>query len=105
MPWHKIVPLFLLGFLAAATADSLGFIPSTWHAPLSTFGTFPITTALAGIGLSMSLADMRRAGARPLLLGALLWAAVAVSSLGLQAPHRNTLNGPEPAARTALLLR
>ena len=85
MPWHKIVPLFLLGFLAAATADSLGFIPSTWHATLSAVGTFLITTALAGIGLSMSLADMRRAGPRPLLLGALLWAAVALSSLGLQA--------------------
>lgn len=46
---------------------------------------FLITIALAGIGLSMSLAEMRRAGHRPLLLGALLWAAVALSSLGLQA--------------------
>ncbi len=85
MPWRKLVPLFLLGFLAAAAADSLGLIPSAWHAPLSTLGTFLITTALAGIGLSMSLADMRRAGPRPLLLGALLWVAVALSSLGLQA--------------------
>ncbi|WP_369015971.1 YeiH family protein [Actinocrinis puniceicyclus] len=85
MPWRKILPLFLFGFLAAATADSLGLIPTGWHAPLSTLGTFLITTALAGIGLSMSFADMRRAGHRPLLLGALLWAAVALSSLGLQA--------------------
>jgi uncharacterized integral membrane protein (TIGR00698 family) len=85
MPWRKIVPLFLIGFLAAAALDSLGLIPAGWHPPLSTLGTFLITTALAGIGLSMRLADMRRAGARPLLLGALLWIAVAVSSLGLQA--------------------
>lgn len=85
MPWRKILPLFLFGFLAAATADTLGLIPTAWHAPLSTLGTFLITTALAGIGLSMSFADMRRAGHRPLLLGALLWAAVALSSLGLQA--------------------
>jgi uncharacterized membrane protein YadS len=48
-------------------------------------GTFLITTALAGIGLSLRPADMRKAGRRPLLLGALLWVAVAASSLGLQA--------------------
>ncbi|MBR7828556.1 putative sulfate exporter family transporter [Actinospica sp. MGRD01-02] len=85
MPWRKIVPVFLIGFLAAAALDSIGVIPAGWHSPLSTFGTFLITTALAGIGLSMRLADMRRAGHRPVLLGAVLWATVALSSLALQA--------------------
>lgn len=85
MPWRKIVPLFLLGFIAAAALDSLGVIPAGWHPALSALGTFLITTALAGIGLSLRLADMRQAGHRPLLLGALLWIAVAASSLGLQA--------------------
>ncbi|MEC3977517.1 YeiH family protein [Amycolatopsis sp. H20-H5] len=85
MPWGKIVPLFLLGFIAAATLDSLGVIPDAWHPALSELGTFLITTALAGIGLSLRLGDMRRAGPRPLMLGGLLWIAVAVSSLGLQA--------------------
>ncbi|WP_312871584.1 YeiH family protein [Amycolatopsis acididurans] len=85
MPWRKIVPLFLIGFLAAATLDTLGVIPASWHAPLSTAGTFLITTALAGIGLSLRFSDMRKAGHRPLLLGALLWVAVAAASLGLQA--------------------
>ncbi|MFI5593724.1 YeiH family protein [Amycolatopsis sp. NPDC051758] len=85
LPWRKIIPLFLLGFIAAATLDTVGAIPAGWHPALSTLGTFLITTALAGIGLSLRLADMRRAGHRPLLLGALLWIAVAASSLGLQA--------------------
>jgi uncharacterized integral membrane protein (TIGR00698 family) len=85
MPWRRIVPLFLIGFVVAAGLDSLDVIPADWHPALSTVGTFLITVALAGIGLSMRLADMRRAGPRPLLLGALLWAAVALSSLGLQA--------------------
>jgi uncharacterized integral membrane protein (TIGR00698 family) len=85
MPWRKIVPLFLIGFIAAAALDSLGVIPTSWHPALSTLGTFLITTALAGIGLSLRLSDMRKAGHRPLLLGALLWIAVAASSLGLQA--------------------
>lgn len=85
MPWRRIVPLFLIGFIAAAALDSLGVVPQSWHRALSTLGTFLITTALAGIGLSMRLADMRRAGPRPLLLGGLLWIAVAATSLGLQA--------------------
>ncbi|MGW4523656.1 YeiH family protein [Amycolatopsis sp. NPDC004378] len=85
MPWRRVVPLFLLGFLAAATLNSLGFFPASWHPVLSALGTFLITTALAGIGLSLRLADMRRAGARPLLLGGLLWIAVTATSLGLQA--------------------
>jgi uncharacterized integral membrane protein (TIGR00698 family) len=85
MPWRKIVPVFLGGFLVAATLNSLGVIPAAWHPALSELGTFLITTALAGIGLSLRLGDMRRAGPRPLLLGAILWVAVAAGSLGLQA--------------------
>ncbi|MCU1687083.1 MAG: putative sulfate exporter family transporter [Amycolatopsis sp.] len=85
MPWRKIVPLFLIGFIAAATLDTAGLVPASWHPALSELGTFLITTALAGIGLSMRLSVMRNAGPRPLLLGALLWVAVAASSLGLQA--------------------
>ncbi|MFD2416665.1 YeiH family protein [Amycolatopsis pigmentata] len=84
LPWRKLVPPFLLGFLAAATLDSFGIIPVAWHAPLSWLGTFLITTALAGIGLSLRLKDLRAAGARPLLLGGALWTAVAASSIGLQ---------------------
>jgi uncharacterized integral membrane protein (TIGR00698 family) len=85
MPWRKIVPPFLVGFIGAATLDTLGVIPVSWHPALSALGTFLITTALAGIGLSMRLAVLRQVGRRPLLLGALLWMAVAGSSLGLQA--------------------
>ncbi|MBE1495490.1 putative integral membrane protein (TIGR00698 family) [Amycolatopsis lexingtonensis] len=84
MPWRRIVPLFLLGFIAAAALNSLGVIPGAWHPALTALGTFLITTALAGIGLSLRLGDLRRAGGRPLLLGGLLWIAVAATSLGLQ---------------------
>jgi uncharacterized membrane protein YadS len=40
--------------------------------------------ALSAIGLSTDLAGLRRAGHRPLLLGALLWIVVSLASLGLQ---------------------
>lgn len=85
MPWHRLVPPFLIGFLAAATVESAGWIPQSWHAPLSTLGTFLITMALAGIGLALKPSDLRKAGHKPLLMGAILWVAVAASSLGLQA--------------------
>jgi uncharacterized membrane protein YadS len=42
---------------------------------------FLIATALAAIGLSTDAAALRRAGWRPLLLGALLWVLVATTSL------------------------
>lgn len=85
VPWTKIVPFFLVGFVAASALTSLGAIPGSWHAGLTEAGTVLITTALAGIGLSMRLSDMRQAGLRPLVLGAALWILVAASSLGLQA--------------------
>jgi uncharacterized integral membrane protein (TIGR00698 family) len=85
LPWRRLVPLFLVGFLAAAGLNSLGLIPAAWHLPLTRAGTFLITTALAAIGLSLRVSDIRAAGFRPLLLGGLLWVLVAAASLGLQA--------------------
>lgn len=83
-PW-RLVPPFLIGFLVAAGLQSLGLIPADWQPALAGLGLFLITAALTGIGLSLRLADLRRSGPKPLLLGALLWVAVAVTSLGLQA--------------------
>ena len=85
LPWTKLVPLFLLGFIAAATLNSLGVVPAAAHPGITAAGTFMITTALAGIGLSLDVAQLRSAGPRPLLLGAALWILVTVTSLGLQA--------------------
>lgn len=85
MPWSQMVPAFLIGFVLAAALDTIGAIPSAWHAGLSELGTFLITVALAGIGLNLRLTDMRKAGHRPLVLGGILWLAVGLTSLGIQA--------------------
>jgi uncharacterized integral membrane protein (TIGR00698 family) len=85
LPWRKVVPFFLVGFVLASAVDTVGLVPAAWHPALTDVGTFLITTALAGIGLSMRWADIRGAGVRPLLLGGMLWVLVAASSLGLQA--------------------
>jgi uncharacterized integral membrane protein (TIGR00698 family) len=85
LPWRKVFPLFVVGFLATSALDTVGAIPAGWQAPLAHTGVFLITVALAGIGLSTRASTLRQAGHRPLLLGAVLWAAVGAASLLLQA--------------------
>jgi uncharacterized integral membrane protein (TIGR00698 family) len=81
----RAFPLFVVGFMAASAIATLGVIPGSWHPALSTAGTFMITMSLTGIGLSLNPSRIRSAGPRPLLLGAVLWAGVGATSLGLQA--------------------
>lgn len=79
-----LVPWFLVGFLLTATANTIGLVPDGWHDGLDALAVFLITVALSAIGLSTDLAGLRRAGFRPLLLGACLWVVVSGTSLGLQ---------------------
>jgi len=80
----RLVPWFLVGFVVAAALNTLGVVPAAAHPALSHVALFLITTALAAIGVSTDLPALRRTGYRPLVLGLVLWVAVAVSSLGLQ---------------------
>jgi len=80
----RLVPWFLIGFILVAAANSIGLIPPDAHSGLSATSVFLITIALSAIGLSTDLAGFRRAGARPLILGASLWVIVSLTSLGLQ---------------------
>ena len=82
--WTSVAPLFILGFLAAVGLNSLGLVPAGWHVGLSTLATWMITAALGAIGLTTEVGHIRRAGPRPLLLGACLWATVGLTSLGIQ---------------------
>jgi uncharacterized integral membrane protein (TIGR00698 family) len=84
LPWRKLVPLFLIGFIAAAGLRSAGAVPDSWLPTLSLIGSTLITAALAAIGLSLRPRELRDAGPRPLLLGAILWALVALGSLAFQ---------------------
>ncbi len=84
VPWKRIVPWFIVWFLAAALVNSSGVVPRSWHDPIATVAVFMISVALAAIGLQTELARLLRAGARPLALGFLLWVAVALSSLAIQ---------------------
>jgi uncharacterized integral membrane protein (TIGR00698 family) len=81
--WRAILPWFVLWFLAAAALNTFGAIPAAWRHPIQQTAFFSIVVALAGVGLSSDVERMRAAGLRPLLLGALLWAAIALSSLSI----------------------
>jgi uncharacterized membrane protein YadS len=82
---RRIVPLFILAFIAAVAANTAGLVPLAWHYGLSDLLTWIITAALAAVGLSTDVQHIRRVGLRPLALGAVLWVTVGLTSLGLQA--------------------
>jgi uncharacterized integral membrane protein (TIGR00698 family) len=81
---RRVMPVFIVWFVVAVTINTFGLIPKAWHGALSEVAQVMITVALAAIGLSTRLRDIRRTGLRPLALGAMLWVLVAVTSLGLQ---------------------
>ncbi|MGI8678315.1 MAG: YeiH family protein [Jatrophihabitans sp.] len=80
----RLVPVFLVGFVLVAAANSVGLIPAGAHRPLGLVAGFLITVALSAVGLSTDFGGLRRTGPRPLVLGAILWVLVSVTSLGLQ---------------------
>jgi uncharacterized integral membrane protein (TIGR00698 family) len=80
----RLVPWFLVGFVLMVVANSVGMVAAAAQPGLEDTSIFFITMALVGIGLSVDLPGLRRAGARPLLLGAALWLLVSVTSLLLQ---------------------
>jgi uncharacterized integral membrane protein (TIGR00698 family) len=80
----RLVPWFLIGFVVAAGLNSAGVIPSGSHGQLQHVSVFLVAVALSAIGLSTNVPALRKAGPKPVLLGALLWITVAVASLGLQ---------------------
>jgi uncharacterized integral membrane protein (TIGR00698 family) len=87
--WRSIVPWFVFWFLIAATLNSLHLIPHVVAAPLQSIALFAIVVALAGVGLGTDIDKIKAAGFRPLALGAVLWVAIAVSSLVIaSALHR-----------------
>ncbi|MGN6251097.1 MAG: YeiH family protein [Marmoricola sp.] len=81
----RLVPWFLVGFLIAAGVNSAGVVSPDAHDVVARTAVYLITVALVAIGLSTDFAAIRRTGPRPLLLGAVLWVVVTLTSLLLQA--------------------
>ncbi|WP_328662225.1 YeiH family protein [Nocardia salmonicida] len=80
---RQAVPLFVILFLAASVMAGLGIVPAELTAPLADLSAWLIAAVLAAIGTSLSLARLRTAGPRPLILGGTLGLILGTTSLGL----------------------
>jgi uncharacterized integral membrane protein (TIGR00698 family) len=80
----RLVPWFLVAFLAAAGLNSAGLLGAGVRHGMVELSIWLITIALSAIGLSTDVRGLRTAGARPLVLGAVLWVVVTLTSLGMQ---------------------
>ena len=65
----KLIPWFIVGFLALAALNSVGVIPVAVSGIMKTASKFLMVTALAAIGLSTSIADFKKAGLAPMFYG------------------------------------
>ena len=81
---RRIFPWFILWFLVASAVRTMGLVPVAIQPALHMAAEFLIIVALTAIGLSANLRRMASTGARPILLGLGVWAAVSVSSLLVQ---------------------
>jgi uncharacterized integral membrane protein (TIGR00698 family) len=84
--WRSLVPWFILFFLVACAMRTAGSPPDGSYVAdkLPVAATALTTVALASVGLSTRLQDTRALGVRPLVLGAIIWASVSGTSLGMQ---------------------
>ena len=79
----RTFPWFLVGFVIAALVNSLGWLPSTASEHLPGVAKALITFAMAGVGLSTDLRDVRRIGPAPLTVGLVGAGVMAVVSFAL----------------------
>lgn len=68
------VPWFAFAFLSLTALNSLWPLPAAWHAPAAWLDDSLLAMAMAALGLTTQAGELRRAGWRPLLLGATLLA-------------------------------
>jgi len=72
-----LVPGFVLGFVAAALVRSTGLVPPAALAVVARAQGLLLLAALFGVGTTITLGTLRRAGGRALLLGLGSWVLVA----------------------------
>ncbi len=64
LPLHKLVPWFIVGFLALAALRSAGLLPTAALAPAATTANLLTIISMAALGLGTDLKVVARAGAR-----------------------------------------
>lgn len=77
------IPWFILYFVMASVIRTYATAPATLWSTITHMARIGLTVTLLLIGAGMSRAALRKVGARPLILGVLLWAVI--SSVALYA--------------------
>jgi uncharacterized integral membrane protein (TIGR00698 family) len=77
------VPWFLVLFVVFAIVNSLGVLPGSVLDVIRRLDLWLLCVGMAGVGLQTGFDDLREAGMRPVLAGALQWLLLAGLSYGL----------------------
>nr|WP_246826171.1 putative sulfate exporter family transporter [Rothia sp. HMSC062F03] len=83
----KIFPVFILYFILASLLTTLltSFgVSTSFFSPLKQLSIFFIIMAMSAIGLKTNLIAMIKSSGKSILLGALCWIAIILTSLGMQ---------------------
>ena len=79
-----IVPLFIIGFIAAISVNSSFDLPSEFLSNVKWVEKSLLACALVGLGAGVDAKKLRRVGTRPLALGLISWILVAtLSAIGV----------------------
>lgn len=79
-----IFPWFILGFVALAIINSLGFIPLALSEFLKELSKFLMIAALAAIGLNTSFSEMKKSGSVPMLHGFIISLLVVIVAIAVE---------------------
>ena len=82
--FKKIFPWFVLWFIIASLLNTMGLFSPKAVTFINQLGKFMIVMALSAVGLSADFKKMLKTGIKPLLLGLIVWFAVAVTSIAVQ---------------------
>ena len=83
----RALPTFIILFVCAslvATVAAAAGVSGAVFDPLKTLSKFFIVVAMAAIGLNTDVVGLVKSGAKPIVLGAACWVAIACTSLGVQ---------------------
>ncbi|MAX00994.1 MAG: putative sulfate exporter family transporter [Sphingomonas sp.] len=82
-PLHRLVPWFIIGFIALAAARSFGLIPGAFLAPMATATTLLTVVSMAALGLGVDVRTVAKAGGP--VTAAVVLSLVTLSVVGLAA--------------------
>lgn len=80
----SVFPWFILGFVALAIINSIGFIPASFASHSKSLSQFLMVSALGAIGLNTSFKEMRKSGIAPMLHGFIVSALVVIVAITVE---------------------